>query len=195
MAASKDKDKAKIGEAAWARMDKVNSELLSLTYGALVAQLLRDAPSPEEASAQLERMGYNIGVRLVEEFLARSGARAAGPCRDVAETAETVAKVAFKMFLGVSATVASASAEHREFSVAFDENPLAEFAELPEALAGGARLQYSNVLCGVIRGALEMLQLRVECRFVRDVLAGADTNEIRVVVKEFMADDKPPDAE
>ena len=45
------------------------------------------------------------------------------------------------------------------FSLIFDENPLAEFVELPEdALQGG--LWYSNVLCGVIRGALEMVGIR-----------------------------------
>ena len=37
-------------------------------------------------------------------------------------------------------------------------NPLAEFVELPEeALEGG--LWYGNVLCGVLRGALEMVSL------------------------------------
>lgn len=39
-----------------------------------------------------------------------------------------------------------------------DENPLAELAELPkDAFEGG--LWFSNVLCGVIRGALEMVRL------------------------------------
>lgn len=43
------------------------------------------------------------------------------------------------------------------FSLTFDDNPLAEFVELPEeALEGG--LWFSNVLCGVIRGALEMVR-------------------------------------
>lgn len=42
------------------------------------------------------------------------------------------------------------------FTLILDENPLAEFVELPEeALDGG--LWFSNVLCGVIRGALEMV--------------------------------------
>ena len=50
----------------------------------------------------------------------------------------------------------SQSAPGTYFTLTFDENPLAEFVELPdEALAGG--LWYSNVLCGVIRGALEMV--------------------------------------
>jgi hypothetical protein len=42
------------------------------------------------------------------------------------------------------------------FTLTLDENPLAEFVELPEdALEGG--LLFSNVLCGVLRGALEMV--------------------------------------
>ena len=42
------------------------------------------------------------------------------------------------------------------FILTFEENPLTEFVELPEeALEGG--LWFSNVLCGVIRGALEMV--------------------------------------
>jgi hypothetical protein len=43
------------------------------------------------------------------------------------------------------------------FTLTLDENPLAEFVELPEeALEGG--LWFSNVLCGVLRGALEMVR-------------------------------------
>ena len=43
------------------------------------------------------------------------------------------------------------------FTLIFDENPLTEFVELPnDALEGG--LWYSNVLCGVLRGALEMVE-------------------------------------
>jgi trafficking protein particle complex subunit 3 len=42
-------------------------------------------------------------------------------------------------------------------------------------------------------GALEMVQMSVECRFVRDVLKGDDTNELRVelkgMVKNVMCDE------
>ena len=48
-------------------MEKVNSELLALTYGSLVVQLLRDLGSADAVNAQLDRMGYNIGIRIVEE--------------------------------------------------------------------------------------------------------------------------------
>lgn len=42
------------------------------------------------------------------------------------------------------------------FTLTLDENPLAEFVELPEEVLEGG-LWFSNVLCGVIRGALEMV--------------------------------------
>lgn len=41
-----------------------------------------------------------------------------------------------------------------------EDNPLTDFVELPEALA---QLKYSNLLCGVIRGALEMVGTRASC--------------------------------
>lgn len=62
------------------------------------------------------------------------------------------------------------------------ENPLNENVELPP----GKELLYSNILCGVIRGALEMILLKVDCYYVKDVLRGDETNEIRVCLLEKM---------
>lgn len=92
-------------------------------------------------------------MRLVDDFLAKSKAP---PCASFADTADVVAKVAFKMFLGVPALVGSWSSDRRTFSLVFTDNPLAEFTELPEKWGG---VWYSNVLCGVIKGALEMVSL------------------------------------
>lgn len=39
-----------------------------------------------------------------------------------------------------------------------EDNPLADFVELPESLS---TLRYSNLLPGVIRGALEMVNMEV----------------------------------
>lgn len=46
--------------------------------------------------------------------------------------------------------------------------------------------RYSNVLCGTIRGALEMIQLRAECKFLRDTLRGDEVTEIEVEILEVM---------
>uniref|UniRef100_A0A7S3AQI4 Trafficking protein particle complex subunit n=1 Tax=Haptolina ericina TaxID=156174 RepID=A0A7S3AQI4_9EUKA len=139
----------KTGEAAFSKVEKINSELFSLTYGAIVTQLLKDYEEVDATNEQLEKMGYNIGIRLVDEFLAKAQITA---CQHFSETAEVIAKVGFKMFLGVSAEVVNSS--EREFSLQMSDNPLAEFVELPEQYN---QLAYSNMLCGVLRGWIACL--------------------------------------
>lgn len=39
----------------------------------------------------------------------------------------------------------------------FEENPLADFVELPDDGKAQDELWYSNILCGILRGALEMV--------------------------------------
>jgi hypothetical protein len=57
----------------------------------MVKQLCDDYDSNYlEVNKQLDRMGYNIGLRIVEDFFARTG----NPkCASFRETAETIAKV------------------------------------------------------------------------------------------------------
>ncbi|XP_065305420.1 uncharacterized protein Bet3 [Dermacentor albipictus] len=128
---------------------KVSSELFTLTYGSLVAQMLKDYESDEEVNKQLDRMGYNIGLRLIEDFLARTNV---GRCYDFRDTAEKL-QMAFKMYLGISPSITNWSPAGDEFSLILESNPLTEFVELPES---HATLKYSNIIPGVIRGALEM---------------------------------------
>ena len=130
-----------------------------------------------EVNKKLESMGYSIGTRMIDEFLAKSGV---GGCADFAETCDVIAKVAFKMFLGVNVEVANWNEEKTACSLLLPDNPLNENVELPP----GQDLLYSNVLCGVIRGALEMILLKVDAYYVKDVLRGDETNEIRVVLLE-----------
>ena len=63
-----------------------------MTYGALVIQLIQDYEDYAEVNKQLELMGYNIGCRLIEDFLARSSM---GRCSDFREVGEVIAKVRF----------------------------------------------------------------------------------------------------
>ena len=121
----------------------------------------------------------------MDEFLAKSGV---GRCQGLKEAAEVVAKVGFKMFLGVAANVANWSSDESEFSLILDENPLAEFVDLPKEYQS---LFFSNILCGVIRGALEMVHMKVECRFLKDVLRGDDCTEMRVLFKEMLSEARP----
>ena len=138
----------KQGEVSYQRQEKINSELLSLTYGSLVAKLLKEH-SIEEVNQQLEKTGYNIGIRLIDEYLAKTSMFT---CDNLTQIADAVAKTAFKMFLNVSCEVIDITSD--SFSLQFLENPLNDFVELPEEYN---ELCYSNLLCGVIRGAFEML--------------------------------------
>eukprot|EP00922_Rhytidocystis_sp_ex-Travisia-forbesii_P021240 GHVS01031140.1.p1 GENE.GHVS01031140.1~~GHVS01031140.1.p1 ORF type:complete len:217 (-),score=30.81 GHVS01031140.1:243-833(-) len=174
---------SKVGDVAFNRMEKVSSELLSLTYGTIVCQLLKDNEDVDAVNAQLDRMGHNIGTRMIEEFLAKSGT---GTCGDFRETAEVIAKVGMKMFLGISCDVVDISSDGTCCSLAFVDNPFTDFVELPPALSS---LCYCNLICGVVQGALEQVHMRVECRFIKDVLMGDDRYEIRLELKQIMREE------
>eukprot|EP00271_Cylindrocystis_brebissonii_P013519 TRINITY_DN33396_c0_g1_i1.p1 TRINITY_DN33396_c0_g1~~TRINITY_DN33396_c0_g1_i1.p1 ORF type:complete len:190 (+),score=48.50 TRINITY_DN33396_c0_g1_i1:546-1115(+) len=175
----------------FANVEKVNAELFTLTYGAIVRQLLTDFEDVAEVNKQLDTMGYNIGIRLIDEFLAKANITR---CHDFKESVDIVAKVGFKMFLGVTAAVTgwqSGTGENgggEECSLVLDDNPLVDFVELPDSCQG---LSYCNLLCGVLRGALEQVNLRVEVKFVRDMLRGDDAFEIRLKLLEQMEEKYP----
>lgn len=66
-------------------------------------------------------------------------------------------QVGFKIFLNISPTVTNWTSDNNQFSLIFEENPLADFVELPDDGRVQDELWFSNILCGVLRGALEMV--------------------------------------
>lgn len=157
-----------------------------MTYGALVAQMLQDYENVQETNRQLFRVGHNIGVRVVEEVLARTGL---GRCADFKDTMEAVARVGFKMFMGICPTIANWSADGKECRLVLEENPLVEYVHLPEHAKD---LVYCNVFCGIIKGALEMIQLEVEAVYLSSTLQGAAHDEIAVRLLRVLEDERPP---
>ncbi|GME88488.1 hypothetical protein B5S28_g92 [[Candida] boidinii] len=180
-----------IGEEVWrTKATKINSELFTLTYGSIVSQLCSDFNNDYiEVNKQLYQMGYNIGVRLIEEFLCSTNLPR---CSNFKETSEIVSKIGFKLFLNITPNITNWSQDSRSFSLILDENPLSDFVELPEV--GGKAIKdlwYSNILCGVLRGCLEMVQLDCEVSFVSDVLRGDSYTEMRIKLIQVLKDEIP----
>ncbi len=103
------------------------------------------------------------------------------------------AQIGFKIFLNITPHVTNWTSDGNQFSLVYDENPLADFVELPDDGRSQDELWYSNILCGVLRGALEMVQMQVEAHFISDVLRGNDTTEMRVSLIRFIDDELPPE--
>ena len=80
---------AKQGENIFSKNPKVSAELLALTYGVFVHRLIKDESSStsgtgenaEEVNAILDKMGFNIGQRIIDEFFAKAPSQ--GLCRDL----------------------------------------------------------------------------------------------------------------
>jgi trafficking protein particle complex subunit 3 len=169
---------SQVATALWQKQAKCNAEFFALTYGALVAELLRDLEDAAQITAELDRMGHSIGVRCIEEVLAKTNAST----KSLAETAELM-QTAFRMFLGLSMDAKIVS--ETSYFLSFADNPLAIFVELPPP-ASENKLEYSQLLAGMVRGMLEMLQYDVSSRIASSVLAGGETNEIAVELKQIL---------
>jgi hypothetical protein len=236
---SKQSKQAKqIGEDIWKNQTvKINSELFTLTYGSIVAQICREEfYDYQKVNDILFNMGRNIGVRLIEEFLSKSNLER---CTSLKETSEIITKIGFKMFLNIVPNISYWSPDGRTFQITLIENPLSDFVELPDDIddveydydnennndnenritngledlsisgngngngnedsnnnknrKGNARkdLWYSNILCGVLKGALEMVQLDCQVWFISDILRGDATTDIRVKLVQVLKDEIP----
>ena len=132
-----------------------------------------------------------IGIRLIDDYLAKS-------CIDAPKTFEEaiaiISNQAIKYYLGLdnndvkyelikSDNSITDNNQQYEYKIEIKENPFNDYVELPDKFKG---LWYSNMICGVIRGALEAINIKVECKYNKDTLKGHDTNEIRVKLIEII---------
>lgn len=177
-----------LGDDLWNnRTEKVNAELFTMTYGTIVSQLCRDLHNDyDTVNTELYNMGYNIGVRLIEDFLART---ALPRCNTLQMTSDVICKVAFKCFLNLNPDCKDWSSAGDQFTLVLVENPLNKFVELPQDARD--KLWYSNILCGVLKGALQMVQLDCEVTYINDVLRGDMNNEIRIKLLKILKDEIP----
>jgi len=209
---------------------QIQSELFTLTYGVLVAQLLEDIEDTSVINSKLDKIGYNIGIRLIDDIFARNSSLTR--CKDFQETAESIIKYGFQPYLNMIPRIDGWNEKKDEFSISLDNNILTEFVELNEISSfkeslvnpqdqanstaeeiaqknsvvstltnsstnpGPANqnldpseisnaltelelddnsvstkgLNYCQLLCGCIRGALEMVQIQVQVHIIEDAL-------------------------
>lgn len=163
----------------WQKQPKANAEFFALTYGALVAELIRDLEQTPEIQAELDRMGHSMGIRFIEEVLAKAPELKVS--NQFMETVDVV-KVAFKLFLGVTVEIYSEEEKKDQYTVKMNENPLMIFVELPEDRQD---LEYSQLLAGLLRGMLEMLQF--DCHVtISSTLVGKEVHELQVTLKQVL---------
>jgi hypothetical protein len=168
------------GLGAFARSKKVSSELVGFTYGALVQQFLIDFEDIDKVNGKLEEIGVNIGTRLVDDVLSKVGVRRCLGFRDAMNTVVT----AFKMYMGSAPKVINWNEDATKCVLQFPtETALEEYVILGPQHAG---LHYCNVLCGVIRGALTTVNIKVTCSIQKDRLKGDDTTEILIELIEIL---------
>jgi hypothetical protein len=55
-----------------------------------LVRLIKDYEKVEEINEQLDKMGYNIGIRMIDDFLSKS---AIGACTNFKETVDVISKV------------------------------------------------------------------------------------------------------
>jgi hypothetical protein len=144
-------------------------------------------------SSVLFLRGFNIGCRLIEDFLAKS----AWPrCRSFAESVSVLAAVAFKMFLNCTPVVSALTVDS-EYLLTFgadgDESgtmmPLLEFVQIPDSLSG---LKYLNVLPGIIRGAFSMIHQDIQCFLLDSKTAEAQVVRIQIKFNRLIEESLPP---
>lgn len=164
--------------------------LLGFFYGELVGKILAETGSVLKTNAMLEEVGYNIGVRLVDFYLAE----ARPSFSNERERVGGIIKGTLKSFIGTNVEIVDWNAEGFQLSVLVPSNCLSANIDLPDALrSSSGPLCYMNVLAGIIRGAMDMTRVKCRCSFVKDSLIGDEVNLIRVEILEVIENEFRPD--
>lgn len=92
----------------------------------------------EEINKKLEQFGYNMGTRMIDEFLVKNDSPS---CANFRQVGEKITK-GFKDFLGVSCDVGPVRDDDarwkedpksiKSFLLTFNENPLDLYVEVPK---------------------------------------------------------------
>lgn len=128
-------------------------------------------------------MGFNMGSKMVDEFLAINQSN---PCFTFKEVATKLTE-AMKYFFGVDSKVKMYHKGDKIFSLIFSKNPLSINVSIPQKYEA---LSYSIIYCGMIRGALESINMRVKVELMKDPMNFGEAEhkeyEIKVTLEQFI---------
>lgn len=132
-----------------------------------------------------------MGVRMIDEFLAKSGwAR----CATFREALQVLSAVAFRMFLNCAPRLVVLDEAAQDYALLFDAEaplmPLLEVVVVPAALQ--PELRFANLVPGVVTGALEMLQMQCQCEWTAEAGRGLERSELRVRLVRVLTEEMPP---
>ncbi|MCQ2816567.1 MAG: hypothetical protein MJ252_04785 [archaeon] len=155
------------------------SELISFLYGGLIVRLYKDLEDPEEINKKIEEIGFNMGQRLIDDVLVNMGKLEEVPKSNFVD--KIIGQI-FSNFLGIPEFNFNQTKEN-EYDIVFKTNPLNLYVELPEKLKP---LWYSNIICGILRGAFNIIYVEVETKYEKDTLKGDDVNLIKFSIKQYL---------
>ena len=156
----------------------IKVELLTFMYGTLLVRLTKDIKDINELNTKIELIGYDIGKRLVDDLI-DDFQRV-----DTSDQNKLMEKLICQLaqyYLGIIGNYSQTG--EKEFHLIFTENPISLYVELPESLEG---LCYSNVICGIMRGMLEICGYEVKCEFVKDKIKGDDNNDMKITLVKYI---------
>ena len=154
-------------------------ELLTFMYGSLLVRLTKDIKDINELHKKIESIGYEMGKRLVDDLI--DDFQRGLDTSDQNKLMEKLIRQLTQYYLGIIGTYNQDG--EKEFHLIFPENPISFYVELPESLEG---LLYSNIICGMLRGMLEISGFEVTCEFVKDKMKGDDINDLKITLVKYI---------
>ena len=156
----------------------IKVELLTFMYGTLLVRLTKDIKDINELNKRIELIGYDIGKRLVDDLI-DDFQRV-----DQSDQNKLMEKLICQLaqhYLGIIGNYNQVG--ENEFHLKFNQNPISLYVELPESLEG---LCYSNIICGIMRGMLEITGFEVKCELIKDKMKGDDINDIKISLVKYI---------
>ena len=166
---------------------QIKMDLITFMYGSLLVRLTKDIKDINELNKKIELIGYDIGKRLVDDLIDDFQRNL-----DVSDQNKVMEKLICQLtqyYLGIIGKYNQTG--EKEFHLTFTQNPISLYVELPESLEG---LCYSNIICGILRGMMEISGFEIQCEFAKDKMKGDDINDLKItlvkLIEERFIDDE-----